>query len=59
MGTTRAIFTTPTHPYTKALLSATPVPDPDAKPRRIVFDPAKLAPDAPLRLVGDEHWAAV
>jgi ABC-type oligopeptide transport system ATPase subunit len=59
MGTTRAIFTTPTHPYTKALLSATPVPDPDAKPQRIVFDPADLSPGAPLRLVGEEHWAAV
>jgi oligopeptide/dipeptide ABC transporter ATP-binding protein len=34
-GGTDAIFETPRHPYTEALLSANPEPDPDAEHRRI------------------------
>ena len=37
MGEKRAIFDTPQHPYTKALLSAVPVPDPKRKTRRIIL----------------------
>jgi peptide/nickel transport system ATP-binding protein len=37
MGPTRAIFGTPKHPYTKALLSAVPNAEPDAKRRRIIL----------------------
>lgn len=36
-GPTEAIFTNPGHPYTQALLSATPVPDPDTKRKRIIL----------------------
>jgi len=36
-GTTKQIFTNTMHPYTKALLSAVPVPDPDAKKNRIIL----------------------
>jgi len=35
VGTTEAIFENPCHPYTQALLSANPVPDPDADQNRI------------------------
>lgn len=35
MGTPLQLFTNPLHPYTKALLSAIPVPDPDIKMQRI------------------------
>jgi oligopeptide transport system ATP-binding protein len=34
VGTREQIFTAPRHPYTQALLSAAPVPDPDAQRRR-------------------------
>jgi oligopeptide/dipeptide ABC transporter ATP-binding protein len=32
-----ALFTAPAHPYTKALLSAIPVPDPRRRPERIIL----------------------
>ncbi|GAB3125989.1 dipeptide ABC transporter ATP-binding protein [Streptomyces calidiresistens] len=34
IGTDREIYEHPTHPYTQALLSAVPVPDPEARDRR-------------------------
>ena len=34
---TRALFTRPQHPYTEALLSAVPVPDPEAAKKRIIL----------------------
>ena len=37
MGDKRKIFKTPMHPYTKALLSAVPVSDPDVKMNRIIL----------------------
>ena len=52
MGETGALFATPQHPYTQALLSAIPVPDPDAPRQRIELDPALVDRDAPLREVG-------
>lgn len=36
-GTSEDIFARPVHPYTKALLSAVPVPDPTKKPDRILL----------------------
>src|SRR6058998_2624009 len=33
----RALFTRPQHPYTEALLSAVPVPDPEAARKRIIL----------------------
>ena len=37
VGTREAIFSRPLHPYTRALLSATPVADPEAKKDRIIL----------------------
>jgi ABC-type oligopeptide transport system ATPase subunit len=59
MGPTAAVFDRPRHPYTRALLSAVPAPDPDARPIRVTFDPASVDLAAPLREIGPGHTAAV
>lgn len=46
-GTTEDIFSEPLHPYTKALFSAIPVPDPDAKMNRIVLEGSIPSPANP------------
>jgi peptide/nickel transport system ATP-binding protein len=59
IGPAASLFGSPQHPYTKALLSAVPVPDPDAPRQRIVLDPASIDRDAALREIGSGHFAAV
>ena len=59
MGDTEALFANPAHPYTRALLSAIPVTDPDAPRSRIELDPATMTHDAPLVEVAPGHLAAV
>jgi ABC-type oligopeptide transport system ATPase subunit len=59
MGATDALFATPAHPYTRALLSAIPTPDPSAARRRIVLDAASFSREAPLREVAAGHMAAI
>ena len=59
MGETHAIFAKPSHPYTRALLSAIPVLDPDARRQRIELDPKSFDRAAPLREIGAGHLAAV
>ena len=59
VGETKTLFARPAHPYTRALLSAVPVLDPDAPRHRIELDPASFDRLAVLREVGLRHWAAI
>jgi oligopeptide transport system ATP-binding protein len=59
MGDARSLFANPIHPYTRALLSAVPVLDPDAPRQRISLEPDSFDARAVLREVSVSHWAAV
>ena len=59
MAPVGSLFASPQHPYTRALLSAIPVPAPDAPRNRIVLDPASINREANLREISSGHFAAV
>jgi oligopeptide/dipeptide ABC transporter ATP-binding protein len=47
LATDEELYKHPLHPYTKALLSAVPVPDPDARKQRVILEgdvPSPLSP---------------
>jgi oligopeptide transport system ATP-binding protein len=53
------VFSSPRHDYTRALLSAIPLPDPSRKPKRIPYDSSTFDRSLPLREVEPGHFAAV
>jgi ABC-type oligopeptide transport system ATPase subunit len=59
MGPAAALFAAPQHAYTRALLSAIPVTEPDAPRQRIELDPASVDRSASLREIAAGHFAAV
>jgi len=59
LGGTESLFEAPAHPYTQALLSAIPVPDPAATRQRIMLDEEAFDTGAALREVKAGHWAAI
>jgi oligopeptide transport system ATP-binding protein len=59
LGPAASLFETAQHPYTRALLSAIPVVDPDAPRHRVVLDPAEVDRHATLKQLSGDHWAAI
>ncbi|MBP5439055.1 MAG: ATP-binding cassette domain-containing protein [Treponema sp.] len=61
LATSDELFANPLHPYTKSLLSAIPLPDPDYERsrKRIVYSPSPEDRELPLVEVRSGHWARV
>ena len=53
------VFSQPRHDYTRALLSAIPLPDPSRRPSRIAYDGTTFDRTLPLREIEPGHFAAV
>lgn len=61
LASSQELFENPLHPYTKSLLSAIPLPDPDYERsrKRIVYSPSPEDRELPLVEVKSGHWARV
>jgi len=58
MAPTRKLFANPLHPYTQALISAMPIPDPDKEQarQRLFYEGGAPPAEARLKEVEPEHW---
>ena len=59
LAAAKALFTSPQHAYTQALLSAVPAPDPASRRLRLLLNESAIDRHVPLREIAAGHWAAV
>ena len=59
LGPAEGVFAEPSHPYTRALLSAAPDPREGLRRPRVIFDASASDLEAPLREVAPGHLAAI
>jgi peptide/nickel transport system ATP-binding protein len=58
MAATHQLFANPRHPYTQALISAMPIPDPDKEEgrQRLFYEGGAPPPEAVLKEIEPGHW---
>ncbi len=58
LAATHQLFANPRHPYTQALISAMPIPDPDKEEgrQRLFYEGGPPPPEAVLKEVEPGHW---